>query len=112
MLAKLIVFLLIVIVFCHAAVFKTSLTKKQSYREKLILEKRWDEYRIFRTVRKGIFRSIAQRLGVARQPFYDYADNEYYGNITIGTPKTQEFRVLLDTGSANLWVNLNCHLIF
>jgi hypothetical protein len=112
MLPKIVVFLLIAPIFCHAAVFKTSLTKQQSYCEKLILEKRWDEYRIFHNVRKGMFRSRAQRLGVARQPFYDYADTEYYGNITIGTPKNQEFRMILDTGSSNLWVHLTCYLIF
>jgi len=101
---KVVVLLLLAVLAIEAVVYKTTLGKQESYRNKLVKEARWEEFRILRRVKQGMWHSRAQRLGVARQPFYDYADAEYYGNITIGSPATQEFRVILDTGSSNLWV--------
>ncbi|KAK0407323.1 hypothetical protein QR680_019135 [Steinernema hermaphroditum] len=38
-----------------------------------------------------------------QQTVQDYKDFEYLGNITVGTPP-QSFQVVLDTGSANVWI--------
>ncbi|KAI6170362.1 Aspartic protease [Aphelenchoides bicaudatus] len=103
MIGKLLVLCLVVQV-AHA-VIKMQLNRPESLNEKLIREGKLDEYRISQRISRArmLTRNRANRFAVKRQPFYDFNDLEYNGKITIGSAD-QEFSVILDTGSSNLWI--------
>jgi len=80
-----------------AGVFQMPLHRVESRMTKMIKAGTWAEY----VKLKEFYRHSAR--AVVSQPVNDYDDLEYLGNITIGS-RNQQFVVVLDTGSANLWV--------
>ncbi|PIC24406.1 hypothetical protein B9Z55_017758 [Caenorhabditis nigoni] len=74
----------------------------------------WRESRKMESLRSGEYAAYVEyqeklrsaspkMLASLPQKVNDFGDYEYLGNITIGTPD-QSFIVVLDTGSANLWI--------
>uniref|UniRef100_A0A914X027 Peptidase A1 domain-containing protein n=1 Tax=Plectus sambesii TaxID=2011161 RepID=A0A914X027_9BILA len=75
------------------AFVEVPLTKIMTLRERLIRQGKWQEY----SEQQKAARSTGS------QTVKDYNDVAYVGTVTLGTP-AQSFDVILDTGSANLWV--------
>lgn len=85
-----------------AAVHQHKITRVESKRSKLIKSGKWPAYLKYKEYLR-LLKVKTQNLKSVGQKVNDYEDVEYIGNITIGTPD-QTFLVILDTGSANLWV--------
>jgi hypothetical protein len=80
-----------------AGVYRMSLTRIESKMVKMIKAGTWGQYRQMKEIMR------LSNKAVVSHPVNDYDDLEYIGNCTIGTPE-QRFLLILDTGSANLWV--------
>nr|CAA96571.1 parasite pepsinogen [Haemonchus contortus] len=94
--------LLLVSYVVAGSIYQTPLVKIESMRMEMIRKGTWAEFVKKKNAMRASLVSNANQT-VFPHPIYDYQDTEYLAKITIGAPG-QSFHVVLDTGSANLWI--------
>ncbi|KAK0408770.1 hypothetical protein QR680_004147 [Steinernema hermaphroditum] len=82
-----------------SALVQVPISRIESRRQRMAREGSWAHY----NKQREVLRALSSNFAKVGQVVNDYSDSQYIGNITIGTPG-QTFAVVLDTGSANLWI--------
>jgi len=88
--------ILLAFVAAALAVKHIPLRKIQSIKDRMKANGQWEDY-------LKLKEQMAIVAAEKDEPLLDYTDEEYVGEVDIGTP-AQTFSVVMDTGSANLWV--------